>query len=61
MLLRRAGLTASAGLSCFVSNSSRFRTHRTKCNNSSFRFRFRYENSSAVHAIKTLVSYRNAS
>ena len=28
-------------------NSSRFRTHRTKCNNSSFRFRFRYENSSA--------------
>ena len=27
-------------------NSSRFRTHRTKCNSSSFRFRFRYETSS---------------
>jgi len=29
-------------------HNSRFRTPRTKCNNSSFRFHFRYENSSVT-------------
>jgi len=38
----RAVIFAIAQLSCFVCNSSRFRTHWTKCNSSSFR----YENSS---------------
>ena len=55
-----AGLQRGTGPAApfFLCNSSRFRTHRTKCNNSSFRFRFRYENSSDTQPTLTLATGR---
>jgi len=46
--LRQHGFLVPTVIFIRITNchSSRFRTHRTKCNNSSFRIRFRYENSS---------------